>query len=396
MTNRIAGGAQADRRVVYLDNSATTRPSDAVVSAMLRTMTETWHNPSALYQPAMQAEKQLTAAREICLKAAGAAGHTLVFTAGGTEADNLAILGHLRTHRRPGRVLLFSVEHPAVLGCAQEITRMGHKVETIPVDGRGVVDLQALEGMLGEDVLLMTLMHVNNEVGAIQPLEAVAKLRDRLCPKCAIHVDGVQGFLRVPMHFGRLGIQSYAFSAHKIHGCKGVGGLILRKGHRVAPIVFGGGQEGDLRSGTENVPGIVGMGEAVRTYPDGAAERMMALKARLLAGIRQAVPGARLNGPALDDPLCAPHILNVSLTPVRSQTMLFALEGDGVYVSAGSACGAHKQKVSSVLTAMGLTTADADCALRFSLCPDVTEEDVDTAIAAISKHYDMLKAFVRR
>ena len=273
---------------------------------------------------------------------------------------------------------------------------MGHKVEHIPVDKRGVCDLEKLEAMLGEDVHLITLMQVNNEVGAIQPIDEVCKLRDRLAPKAAIHVDGVQGFLRVPFHFGKSGVQSYAFSGHKIHASKGVGGLILRKGHRVAPIIYGGGQEGDIRSGTENVPGIVGLGEAVRTYPADSAAHMMALKQRLWAGLQEAVPGVKLNGPALDDPACAPHILNVTLAPVRSQTMLFALEGDGIYVSAGSACGAHKQKVSSVLTAMGLSTAEADCALRFSFCPQVTEEDIDYTIATIKKHYDMLKAFVRR
>ncbi|MBE5797768.1 MAG: cysteine desulfurase [Clostridiales bacterium] len=386
----------AGKPVVYLDNSATTRPSDAVVAAMLNVLQHTWHNPSALYQPAMQAEKLMTAARDVCLKAAGAAGHRLVFTAGGTEADNLAILGFLRTVRRPGRVLLFSAEHPAVLNCQQEIERMGHKVQHIPVTRTGVCDLSALEGLLGEDVHLITVMQVNNEVGAVQPLEEIVKLRDRLCPKAAIHVDGVQGFLRVPMHFGRLGIQSYAFSGHKIHASKGVGGLILRKDHRVAPIVFGGGQEGDLRSGTENVPGIVGLGEAIRTYPAEGCAHMAAMKRRLWEGLQQAVPAAKLNGPALDDPASAPHVLNVSLQPVRSQTMLFALEGDGVYVSAGSACAAHKQKVSGVLTAMGLSTAEADCALRFSLCPSVTEEEIDYTVQTVKKHYDMLKAFVRR
>ena len=383
-------------RNIYLDNSATTRPSDAVVSAMLGVLQENWHNPSALYQPAMQVEKRMTAARDIMLKAAGAAGHTLVFTAGGTEADNMAILGYLRTVKKPGRVLLFSVEHPAVLNCAQEIERMGHRVAHIPVTRTGVCDLEKLEAMLGEDVHLITMMQVNNEVGAIQPIDAVVKLRDRLCPKAAIHVDGVQGFLRVPFHFGKSGVQSYAFSGHKLHASKGVGGLILRKGHRIAPIVFGGGPEGDLRSGTENVPGIVGMGEAVRTYPADGAAHMMALKRRLWEGLQAAVPAAKLNGPALDDPACAPHILNVTLAPVRSQTMLFALEGEGIYVSAGSACGAHKQKVSSVLTAMGLSTADADCALRFSLCPGVTEAEIDETVAAVRKHYDMLKAYVRR
>ena len=382
--------------VVYLDNSATTRPSDAVVAAMLQAMQQNWHNPSALYQPAMQAEKGMTAARETILKAAGASGHKLVFTAGGTEADNLAILDFIKTQRRPGRVLLFAAEHPAVLNCQQEMERMGHKVQHIPVTRTGTADLPALEAMLGEDVHLICIMQVNNEVGAIQPIEAIVKLRDRLCPKAAIHVDGVQGFLRVPMNFSRLGIQSYAFSGHKLHASKGVGGLIIRRDHRIAPIVFGGGQEGDLRSGTENVPGIVGLGEAVRTYPADGCAHMAALKRRLWEGLSQAVPTARINGPELDDPASAPHVLNVSLQPVRSQTMLFALEGDGVYVSAGSACAAHKQKVSGVLTAMGLSTAEADCALRFSLCPDNTEADIDYTVAAVRKHYDLLKAFVRR
>lgn len=266
----------------------------------------------------------------------------------------------------------------------------------IPVDRRGVVDLPALEGLLGEDVHLITLMQVNNEVGAVQPIAEVAALRDRFAPNAAIHVDGVQGFLRVLLNFNALKIQSYAFSGHKIHASKGIGGLIFRKDHKLSPIVFGGGQEDNLRSGTENVPGIIGLGEAVRTYPQGAAEKMMALKTRLLTDLQEAIPTAKRNGPALDDPLCAPHILSVSLSPVRSQTMLFALEGDGIYVSAGSACAAHKQKVSGVLTAMGLSPAEADCTLRFSLCPDNTEAEMDAVAQRVKKHYDLLKAYVRR
>ena len=381
---------------VYLDNSATTRPSDAVVVAMLDAMQTHWHNPSALYRPAMDAEKLVSAARESCLKAAGAAGHRLVFTSGGTEADNIAILGHLRTVRRPGRVLMFSVEHPAVLACAQEIEYMGHRVQLIPSDKRGVTDLAALEGLLGEDVRMICVMQVNNETGAIQPIREIAALRDRLCPECAIHVDGVQGFLRVPLDFSRLGIQSYAFSGHKIHACKGIGGLIIRKGHKVNPIVFGGGQEENYRSGTENTPGIIGLGEAVRSYPAEASAQMAARKRQLLEGLMAAVPGAVVNGPLPEEADSAPHILNVSLPPVRSQTMLFALEGDGVYVSAGSACSSRKQKVSGVLTAMGVSSQMADCALRFSLCPGITEEMIDYTVQTVKKHYDMLARYVRR
>lgn len=381
---------------VYLDNSATTRPSAAVVAAMTQVLAEGWHNPSALYRPALEAEKRVDAARETCLRAAGAAGQRIIFTSGGTEADNIAVLGYLRGVHRPGRVLMLSVEHPAILACAREVERLGHRVAEIPVDRRGVLDLPALEAVLGEDVRLICVMQVNNESGAIQPLEEVVRLRNAYCPQAAIHVDGVQGFLRTPFDFNRLGVESYAFSGHKIHASKGVGGLILRKGHKVSPIVFGGGQEEGYRSGTENTPGIIGLGEAVRTYPaDGPAE-MAQRKRRLWEGIRAAAPGAVLNGPALEDPAAAPHVLNVSLPPVRSQTMLFALEGDGVYVSAGSACASRKQKVSGVLTAMGLTTAMADCALRLSLCPGITEDEIDYVVQRIGAHYALLAKYTRR
>jgi len=381
---------------VYLDNSATTRPSDAVVTAMSAAMTQTWHNPSALYKPAMQAEKLISAARKSCLEAAGAAGHRLIFTSGGTEADNIAIFGHLRRMKKPGKVLILNVEHPAVLACEEEIRRMGHQVHLLPVKHDGTLDLEAYEALLDDSVHLICVMQVNNESGAIQPLKEVVRLRDAKCPQAAIHVDGVQGFLRVPLEFGRLGIQTYAFSGHKIHACKGVGGLIVHKNHRLNPIVFGGGQEDGYRSGTENVPGIVGLGEAVRAYPGDGAERMLALKRRMWEKLREAVPAAILNGPELDDAACAPHILNVSLPPVRSQTMLFALEGDGVYVSAGSACASRKQKVSGVLTAMGLSTQMADTALRFSFCPENTVEEIDYAVECVKKHYDMLHKYVRR
>lgn len=382
--------------MIYLDNSATTRPSEAVVRVMTEALAEGWHNPSSLYKPALEAEKRMSNARDACLKAAGAVGQRLIFTSGGTEADNIAILGHLRTVRRPGKVLLLSVEHPAVLACGPEIERLGHQAALIPVTAEGVLDLAALENMLDDTVRLICVMQVNNESGAIQPVREVARLRDRLCPEAAIHVDGVQGFLRLPVDFNGLGIQSYAFSGHKIHASKGVGGLIVEKSHKLSPIVFGGGQEAGYRSGTENTAGIIGLGEAVRTYPEDAAEAMMALKRRLWQRLRETVPQAEFNGPALDSPACAPHILNVSLPPVRSQTMLFALEGEGVYVSAGSACASRKQKFSGVLTAMGLSAQRKDCALRFSLCPFLTEADMDAAAAAVKKHYDMLKKFVRR
>ena len=380
----------------YLDNSATTRPSDAVAAAVRELMEGGWYNPSALYKPALDIQKKLDGARETILKAVGAEGNRVIFTSGGTEADNLALLGHLRACRKPGKVLISSVEHPAISACAEEIRRMGHQVGEIPAGKSGVIDLAALEQMLDEDVLLITVMQVNNETGAAEPLAEIARLRDAHAPGAAIHVDGVQGFLRMELGFNRLGIQSYALSAHKIHGLKGTGALIVKTGHTIRPILYGGGQEGNIRSGTENTFGILTLGEAVRTWDPAANARMREKKNRLREELLRRIPEARINGPEENPSLCAPHILNVALMPVRSQTMLFALEGDGVYVSAGSACASRKQKISPVLKAMGVSTEQADCSLRFSLCPFTTDEEIDYAIERTVKHWETLKKYTRR
>ena len=380
----------------YMDNSATTKPSAAVAAAVRELMEGGWYNPSALYKPALETQKKLDGVRETCLKAAGAQGQKVIFTSGGTEADNLALLGHLKACRKPGKVLISSVEHPAVSACAEEIRKMGHTVEEIPASRMGSVDLAVLEGMLDESVLLISVMQVNNETGAVEALAGIAAMRNRKAPGAAIHVDGVQGFLRMDLDFNKLGIQSYAFSGHKIHGLKGTGALIIRKDHVIRPIQFGGGQEGNLRSGTENTFGILALGEAIRTWDPEANDRMRALKNRLRTELLRLIPDARINGPEEDRERCAPHILNVALTPVRSQTMLFALEGDGVYVSAGSACASRKQKISPVLKAMGVSTEQADCSLRFSLCPYTTEEEINYAIECTVKHWEILKKYTRR
>lgn len=196
--------------------------------------------------------------------------------------------------------------------------------------------------------------------------------------------------------FNRLGIQSYALSGHKIHGLKGTGALIVKKDHAIRPVQYGGGQEGNLRSGTENTFGILALGEAVRTWDPAANERMRELKNRLREELLRRIPEARINGPEERPESCAPHILNIALMPVRSQTMLFALEGDGVYVSAGSACASRKQKISPVLKAMGVSTEQADCSLRFSLSPYTTEAEIDYAIECTVRHWEMLKKYTRR
>ena len=238
-------------------------------------------------------------------------------------------------------------------------------------------------------------MQVNNESGAVMPLCEIAQLRDRLCPQAMLHVDGVQGFMRLPVDMRALGIDSYALSGHKIHGPKGIGALVMGPRMRVAARMLGGGQEKALRSGTENTPGIAGLLAAIEAYP--RDNNMRAVKLHLYERLREiAGENFRVNGPDPASDIAAPHILNCSLVPVRSETMLYALEGDRVYVANGSACSSRKQKLSPVLSAMNVPRRQAESAIRFSICPYTTMEQVDFAADCIARHYEMLKRYERR
>lgn len=379
--------------MIYLDNSATTRPFDEVIDKMSACMREEYFNPSAVYAPAMLAGRILTETREAIASQLGGRVK-VVFTSGGTEADNLALLGTARALRgRKGHFITTKVEHPAILETAAELERLGHSVTYIGVDEEGTVDVDALVDAVREDTALVSVMQVNNEVGAVMPIEEISRRVKEKNPRTLIHVDGVQGFMRVPMHMNRMGIDLYSLSGHKIHGPKGIGALAMSDRARPLCIAFGGGQENGLRSGTENVPGIAGLGQAVRAFArlDDPASDMMELKMRLRDGILQAVPDAKVNGPTGG----APHILNVTF-PVKGEVLLHALEGAGILCSTGSACASHKKSASHVLTAMGVPDKEIDGALRFSLCPMNTPEEIDETVAQIRKSVEMLRAFKRR
>lgn len=379
--------------MIYLDNSATTRPFDEVIDKMSACMREEYFNPSAVYAPAMLAGRILTETREAIASQLGGRVK-VVFTSGGTEADNLALLGTARALRgRKGHFITTKVEHPAILETAAELERLGHSVTYIGVDEEGTVDMDALIDAVREDTALVSVMQVNNEVGAVMPIEEISRRVKEKNPRTLIHVDGVQGFMRFPMHMNRMGVDLYSLSGHKIHGPKGIGTLAMSDRARPLCIAFGGGQENGLRSGTENVPGIAGLGQAVRAFArlDDPASDMMELKMRLRDGILQAVPDAKVNGPTGG----APHILNVTF-PVKGEVLLHALEGAGILCSTGSACASHKKSASHVLTAMGVPDKEIDGALRFSLCPMNTPEEIDETVAQIRKSVEMLRAFKRR
>ena len=376
----------------YLDNSATTRPCEAAVAAMERSLREQWYNPSAVYKPSVEAFRAVRDARQRLLDAVGGAGCDAIFTSGGTESNNLAIFGAVGRMRGRQVLAVSAVEHPSVLEAFRVLAEQGHDVRVIGVDAAGQLNWEALEAALDDGASLVSCMQVNNETGAV--LDA-ARLHATVNGRALIHVDGVQGFLRVPFDMKLADL--YTVSSHKLHGPKGVGALVVRKGVRLKPHHVGGGQESGLRSGTENTPGIAGMDAAVAELvgmgPD-MPRRLMEKKLRLVAAVREAVPDVIVNGP--DPAEGAPHIVNLGFPGVRGEVMLHALEGDGVYVSTGSACSSKKLKVSGVLTAMGIRPQVAEWAVRFSLSPHTTDEEIEYAARRVGVQYDLLKRFQRR
>ncbi len=377
--------------MIYLDNSATTRVKKQVVCDMAHCMEEMYYNPSSLYAPAMMVEKQIEKAKDSILKAVHANNKASVyFTSGGTEADNLAIFGSLSSLRE-GKILYSAGEHPAVLSAIQHLK--GFEKQEIPLNKEGLLDLEALENRMTPDVVMICVMHVNNETGAVMQLDKVKALKDKLCKNAFFHVDGVQGFLRVPFDFNQSGATSYALSGHKIHGPKGIGALVVKENVRIAPILFGGGQQKTVRPGTENVPGIVGLMSAIEHYENRDIRKV---KCALYEAIKEQVGDIKVNGGDPYDDSTAPHIINISLEPVRSENMLHALEQEQVYVGIGSSCSSKSQKVSNVLKSMGVERRFSECALRFSLSAEQTEDEMLQVAKIIKKHYDFLKKYVRR
>lgn len=383
--------------MIYLDNSATTKPCEAALLAMRGALETDWFNPSAAYGPAVRAEKKMTQARRALLEAAGAQSAELTFTGSGSEADSLAIVGSAERFHGARRVLIFGGEHPAVLNTCEQLERLGHTVETFPARRDGVADLEKLAAALDENVGLVSCMQVNNETGAVQPVGEIARLIREKCPGALFHVDGVQGFLRVPLAFDQSGIDLYTCSGHKIHGPKGIGALIARKGVRLNPRIEGGGQEKGLRSGTENTAGIAGFAAAAQwlAAQPKRFETLRAAKLRLYARLRAEIPELRVNGPDPESGVAAPHILNLSLG-VRGEVMLHALEAEGVYVGNGSACSTHKREMSAAFRAMNAGRQAAETAVRFSLGMMNTIEEMDAAADAVIRCYKTYAAFQRR
>ena len=378
--------------MAYLDNSATTQPCRAAVEAMVRCMTEGFYNPSSVYRPAVDAFRAVRECRETLLKAVHGDGCDLYFTSGGTESNNLAILGAAAKMRGPRICAVSAVEHPSVREPFERLRAEGWDVRVIGVSEDGALRWDELERALDDGAALVSCMQVNNETGALLDAE---RLRRTVNGRALIHVDGVQGFLRVP--FDMKNADLYTLSGHKIHGPKGIGALVVRRGVRLEPRQIGGGQESGMRSGTENTPGIAGLHAAAKeliAVQSTLGGELMQKKLHLIEKFREAVPEMLVNGPEPEH--AAPHIVNLSFPGVRGEVMLHALESEGVYASTGSACSSKKLKVSGVLTAMGVAPARAEWALRFSLSPHTAMEEIDDAAQKLGAIYASLKRFQRR
>ncbi len=373
--------------VNYLDNSATTRVSEKAAQKALLMMTEKFGNPSSVYSLGLDAERELNSARETIAKRLGADKTEIFFTSCGTEANNLAIFGAADARKRLGnKIITSAVEHPSVLNAVKELERRGFKAVYLPVGNDGKIRLSDLERELDDSVILVSVMAVNNETGAIQPIKEACALTKRAAKNALFHCDMVQGFGKLCERAKNLGADLVSISGHKVHAPKGIGALYVKKGVRINSVLFGGGQEKNLRSGTENLPAAAAFGVAVSEIPDEAQalEKTAALRDRLKSGLEK-IDGIVFNSP--NDAL--PYILNFSLCGVPSEVMIHYLEGMNIFVSGGSAC--SKGGRSHVLEAQGLPVEIIDSAVRVSFSTDTTTEQVDELCLAVTSASKILR-----
>lgn len=368
--------------MIYLDNSATTRPCDEAVAAMTRALTEDWANPSALYRFGIDTSRRLHTARGQAAAALGAEPDRVFFTAGGTEADNWAVFGAAKRLGKRGRhIITTAIEHHAILNAVKELEAQGFRVTYLQPDEQGIVRLEKLREALTPDTILVSVMAVNNETGAVMPIADMAKLTHRICPDAIFHTDAVQAFLKLPLNAKRLGADLISVSAHKIHGPKGCGALYISPRLRsFPPLLYGGGQESGYRSGTEAVPAIMGFAAACQVgnatlWADIQRENM------LLDGLIERL--CKLDGLVINGAHQAPHILSLSIPGVPTQNTLNLLQDAGICVSAGSACA--KGHRSHVLSAMKLSPAVIDGSFRVSLSRETTQEELDALVEAVKE-----------
>ena len=381
----------------YLDNSATTKVSEGVKDIVIKTMTEDFGNPSSLHMKGIEAEKYLRDAREIIAKTLKAAEKEIIFTSGGTESNNFALIGIAEAYKRAGKhIVTTAIEHASVSDTMKYLKEQGFSVTYLNVDKSGRIDVNELKNAVTDDTILVSVMYVNNEIGAIEPIEEIGRIIKEKNPNTIFHVDAIQAFGKYKIHPKKLKIDALSVSGHKIHGPKGIGFLYVSDKVKIKPIIHGGGQQRGMRSGTDNVPGVAGMGQAVKEAYTNMEEKvceMTQLKDYLIDSLLN-LDDVRVNSEKGN--AGAPHIVSVSFLGVRSEVMLHALEEKGVYVSSGSACSSNKPSVSATLKGIGLDKEALDSTLRFSLCDTTTKEEIDYAIEAVKELLPKLRVLRRK
>ena len=381
---------------VYLDNSATTRAYKEVGEIVAKVMCEDFGNPSSMHLKGIEAEHYLRDAKATFAKLMKVQEKEIFFTSGGTESDNLALIGAARANHRSGKHLITTnIEHPAILNTMQYLEEEGFRVTYLPVDENGLVRLDALKEALCKETILVSIMHTNNEVGSVQPLLEAAKIIKDYNPKILFHVDAVQGFGKYRIFPKKSGIDMLSLSGHKIHGPKGVGVLYISEKVKIKPVIFGGEQQKNIRSGTENVPGIAGIALAADMIYKNLEEntaRMRKLKQKLIEGVTK-FEHVKVHG--LTDERSASHIISVGFAGIRSEVLLHTLEGKGIYVSSGSACASNHPAISGVLRAIGAAPEYLDSTLRFSLSEFTTEEEIDYTLEVLGECVPRLRKFTR-
>ncbi|WP_026521726.1 cysteine desulfurase family protein [Butyrivibrio sp. VCB2001] len=381
----------------YLDNSATTRAYDEVAQLVARIMTEEYGNASSVHHMGVVSGNRLFSARETIADTLKVDPSEIVFTSGGTESDNTAIIGAARANAWRGKhIITTSIEHPAVLESCQELVKEGFEVTYLPVDETGVVRHEDLKDAIREDTILVSMMFVNNEIGAVEPIAEAGKLIKSINEQIVFHVDAVQAYGKFRIRPKSMNIDLLAVSAHKIHGPKGVGFLYIKKGTKIVPICYGGGQQKGMRSGTENVPGIAGMALAAQMCYDDFDKKISALyelKKYLMESLTERISDIRLNGPECEKG--APHIVSVSIKGLAAETVLNMLSSKEIYVSAGSACTSNNPHVSDTLKAIGLDKSLLESTIRISMSTQTTKEEIDYLLDVLSSQVETMRKFYR-
>lgn len=381
---------------VYLDNSATTACFTDVAKFMTKIMCEDYGNPSSMHKKGLTAEHYIKEAKDIFARILKVNARELYFTSGGTESDNLALIGCAMANQRSGRhIITTKIEHPAILETCAYLEKQGFEVTYLGVDRNGIIRMEELEASIRQDTILVSIMHTNNEIGSLQPIAQIGKRIKELNPKCLFHVDAVQGFGKARIFPKKMGIDLMSASSHKIHGPKGVGLLYISDKVKIVPINFGGGQQKNLRSGTENVAGIAGMALAAKTLYDNLDAEVIGLyelKQYFVEGLSK-IPETQVNG--FTDGRSAPHVISFSVRGIRSEVLLHALEDKGIYVSAGSACASNHPQTSKTLMAINLDRNLWDSTIRFSMSVFTTKEEIDYTLQVLYDMIPMLRRYTR-